>query len=437
LLIKLKSILPKGSIPLAIISGSTIILGFFREAVFAYYFGASSELDAFLAALTIPKIIVVQVTAISVAAILPYYVRAKSDTKNLLIKNWSSFLLFSLLLLTIMLSVFPTKLMFILAPGLPDDLKNKAGQWLRILLPYFFIMSLGSIFKIVLDSNKEFSLPALSKVIVLVSVILSCIVGAKKFGVRTLLIGFSIGAIIAFTLQYIKVNKYHKKLFVASPRHFDFKSIPIASVGLVLINTFFDQLYILFDRGFASTLSAGSISSLNYANALISAPAAIISTMLATTLFPVLAEYMASDKITEAYKLTFKWITLVVTFGGLISLLIIIFRYDIIRILFQRGEFDTNAVHLTASVLSVLPLMIVFSSSSAIINRLLFVYNEYKFIAILSIATAFLKFIFNYIFMKHFGIMGLALATVTISFFATLSRGFRSWHYFKMNRISV
>ena len=70
----LKGGIPKGAILLSVIALLNVLLGFAREGVTAYYFGTSAELDAFLVASTLPRLITTHAVQITVSIILPLYV---------------------------------------------------------------------------------------------------------------------------------------------------------------------------------------------------------------------------------------------------------------------------------------------------------------------------------------------------------------------------
>ena len=52
--------LPQGSMILIVVACIGVLLAYGREAVIAYYFGVTAELDAFLVALSLPQLIATQ-----------------------------------------------------------------------------------------------------------------------------------------------------------------------------------------------------------------------------------------------------------------------------------------------------------------------------------------------------------------------------------------
>ena len=153
----------KGALFLLVVTVLLALLGFVREAVFAYFFGTSAELDAFLIALTLPKLLVAQVATVSISVLLPMYVgrRESNETESAmtLVRTWIVALGGILAGVCILLGVFPRSAISLLAPGLSAEQVALAANWILWLLPYLLIAGLAGSLKVVLESRKQYAYP--------------------------------------------------------------------------------------------------------------------------------------------------------------------------------------------------------------------------------------------------------------------------------------
>lgn len=421
--------LPKGTIVLVGASFLTVVFGYFREATLAYFFGTSREFDAFLVGLVLPQIMAIQATNITVSVVLPVYVSYRhtdnADLASKLVDQWFWFMATLVATLCLLVAIFAGPIIKLIGPGLEIEMKVKAVYWMRLLLPYLCFMAISSCFKVVLDTHRLFTTPALSRTVVSGSVILSCILVGSRIGIAILPIGFVIGSGIAFALQWRSAwhcepglpIRLGKEVFISG-----WTQLPFRGTWMMSITAFTLQINILIDRAFASTLPVGSISALNYASILINVPVTIISTSLSTALFTTFAEMTVQKRGGEAFTMARKWLVFFII-GGMIPVsLLIIFRSEIVSLLLQRGQFDEESVKLVSGVLGFLALMVITSASSTILTKLLLAQKQWGIIAMIGILAMFLKIGFNMVFMKYMGLEGLALATVFVSLISTFLR---------------
>lgn len=416
----------KGALLLLVFTVFLAALGFVREAVFAYFFGTSAELDAFLIALTLPKLLAMQVTTVSVSVLLPVYVgRLELDDPagaTTLVRAWMVALGGILVGACLVLGIFPRSAVSLLAPGLSADQKAMAAYWIRQLLPYLLMLGLAGALKVVLDSHKKYSYPAGGRVIVAMSTIAVCLFGANKYGVGALPFGFVAGAAGSFGLQWWQARKVTPKLGSIRVRFEELLNLPWAALGWVFLQTVTGQLFTVFDRGFASLLPAGNISAINYANAAMAAPLSMSTAVLATVLFPVMAAMAARQEWRRAFSMTMKWVGIIVLGGGVGAVGLTIFRVEFIDLLFGRGAFDEEAIAVTSSIVGVLSFTLLTAGCSPLLNRLLLSFRLFRTVAVLAIGITALKLLLNYLLIGSYGVVGLAIASVVAGSVGVLIR---------------
>lgn len=408
--------LPKGSIALTLFTGLSVALGYVREGVFAYYYGTGAALDAFLAAFTLPKLLLALTTTVTVSALLPVYVgylrSGSPDRARNLVQQWFAVLVAVLCLVALVLGLAPETAMRLLAPGFDPALTADAGRLLRGLLPYTVAASAAAAYKVVLDSHQRFTAPAAARAVVTVLVIGAAVVAASRLGAWALVVGYGIGGVVMFAIHVAGARGISERPSLRSLRWPRLAGLPLSNVGWITLQMTLGQVYAIVDRIFASGLDTGSIAALNYATAIVTAPQNLVTSVLATVLFPVLAAKVAEGRTDAAIRETGKWVAVVCLTSAPLIGLMILFRVEIVSLLFRRGAFDAESTALVASVLTILPLTIAVGGSNALVNRLLLSQKAYRVTAGLAGVVGAAKVAMNALFVGPFGVAGLALASV-------------------------
>ena len=431
--------LPRGAVLLAGISVLSVVLGFAREAVIAFYFGASAQLDAFLVALSLPRLLGAQVGVLTTAVVLPRYIahreQGRPEVAAALMQHWTRFLLLAATVICVALALISGPLIGLIGPGLSEAARDDAAGWLRGLLPYLWLTIVAGGFKAVLDSHRRFASPAMAGALISLGVILACVLLTPIMNIGGLIWGFVGGALVAFAWQWLSANRVEKN--VLSLRRHSTASIrlPFSGAALMLANSVALQMSTLIDRAFASGLPEGSIAALNYASAIVSVPRTVVASALATALFPVLAAQVARRRADQAFKTAAKWAVVILVFGIVPVALLIVFRTEVIAVLFQRGAFDSRAAAVTAQAMALLPVMIIVNGMSVILARLLVALNRLALVAVAGIGGLLLKILFNSLLVGPLGLTGLVLATVLSGSLMLLARLVFAWRASRVDSV--
>ncbi len=315
-----------------------------------------------------------------------------------------------------------------MASGFDADQQARAAEWLRILLPYVWLVGTAGVFKVVLNSNDRFAVPALSNLLVSSAVVAFCALAAHTMGIGALAGGFLAGGAIVFLWQLLSARRFEPRLQSLAGFRRDI-ALPLAAGGAMVLHSVARQVDVVVDRAFASGLPDGSIAAYNYAHKLNSIPSTIVTSVLATALFPVLARMAARGNWTGALRTVRKWLTVLALLSAVPALVLVLFREQVVSIVFERGAFGNTGVEMTAAVLGVLPLMMVVSPISALFTQLLLAQRQNRVVAIIAIFTISLKICLNLFLVRTYGLVGLAAATLVASAAATVMRVFTAWKY--------
>jgi putative peptidoglycan lipid II flippase len=389
------------------------VVGLLREMLTAAYFGANVEMDSYIFATTIPFIFLAFVEGFLKAGFIPSYIKNRVNGSNeeasLLFSNTINVLLLLFVLVMALCYGFTHQIAVFFSPSEAVDVLIKNLLW--ILLPSIFFLGLSYMLSAILNSINKFAVPAFVPVINNIIVILLIISLHQIVGIYSVAIGFLAGAFLQITLLLPALKKSH----IRYTPQIDFRdkelrkvlltSIPI--IALVLI----EQCVFLATRYFSSSLDPGSASALNYASRIISLPITLFGTALITAAYPS-AIVLHAERQYEKYDLIVK--------TGLKSILLIfmpiafisvIYAPNIIRILFERGAFNSLATHMTATCLIYLSIGMIVSPIKEFIVKLFFSKSLIKIPLISSLFYLITFFISCLVLVPYLKYIGIAIAS--------------------------
>jgi len=167
----------------------------------------------------------------------------------------------------------------------------------------------------------------------------------------------------------------------------------------------------LVDRVLASGLTEGSISSLNFAARIIDLPSAIFTVSLVGAVYPAMAQ-LATEARSDDLRRTFGkslrmlWLVIIPAAVGLVVL-----REPVVRLLFERGAFDTAATQMTTLALAFYAPLLIATAGSALVGRVYFAMQDTLTPLKIGLLSILLNVVLNLILVRYLAHGGLALAT--------------------------
>lgn len=401
------------------------ILGYLRDAVFAWYFGAGHSSDAFIAAFRIPNLLrkLFGEGAISNAFIpvLTDYLTKDGKDEGLRLARSALFVLSILLAVLSIFGILLAPLIVkLIAPGFFDS-PGKIPLTItlaRIMFPYIFFIGLVALCMGILNVFGHFAAPALAPVLLNLAMICSVIFICPYLSNPVM--GLAIGVIIGGILQLIlQLPFLIRKGLILRPKgklfHPGLKKIggfmpPIIFGGAVY------QINVLVDGLLGSLLKEGSVSYLYFADRLVQFPLGIFAIAAATAVLPSLSRQAAINDV-EALKDTFGYavrLILFLTIPSMVGLLIL--REPIVALLFQRGEFSSLSTRLTAQALLYYATGLGAFSTVKIVAATFFALKDTRTPVIMALVSIVANIVFGIILMRPLAHGGLALATSLASF---------------------
>lgn len=346
-----------------IVGASTMasrIFGFIRDMVVAAFFGASLATDAFFVAFRIPNLLRRLIgegsLTVSFVPVFTEYLQKKSKEEALELANVAFTLLSIILVIISLLGVLLSPVIVtLIAPGFlktPEQF-TLAVFLNRLMFPYIFFMSLVALSMGILNSFRHFAAPALSPVVLNISLIIAALTLRDLFAepVIALAVGVMIGGILQLAMQWPFLVKYGLKIKFK----FNLKHPGIKQVAVLMLPAAFGaaiyQINVFVGTILASLLPTGSVSYLYFADRVMELPLGVFAIAIGTAALPSLSEHASQGNI-DQLKATMSFslrLMLFVTIPAMVGLMAL--NLPIISVLFQRGAFDVNAAVLTAQAL--------------------------------------------------------------------------------------
>lgn len=390
------------------------ILGFIRDVTLAYFLGATVALDAFLVAFKLPNLFRrLYAEGVLMQAIVPAITQEEKKGKSLerLLAELVGTLGSGFIIITILLFMFSPEIVKILAPGFSaDPLKfHLTTQLMRMTLPYLLWIALSSIYCAFLNAKQRFMLPA-SLPVVLNVIFLAVLISFGHSPSLVIVLAFSISVIGIVQLLFSAEGAYRQIPWQRPVLAFNALWIKEILVGFVPTVFAISVIYLgfLIDMLFASSLKAGSISSLYYSERLVVFPISLVGSALTTVLLPKwpLAQDIAAKENLLSQSLGYVFL------GGIPATLGLYFLSGpIIATLFYHGVFGIEDVVVTARCLAAFSLGVL---PFILIRVLCIPYfhagrKGYPFICA-SIAI-FVNILCDFVFIHALAEVGLALST--------------------------
>lgn len=350
----------KGITTAAIILGSasmvSAFLGIFRDRLLAGRFGAGDELDIYYAAFRIPDFVSMVLIMGSIsAALIPIfseYITKDKESAWKFFSNLFNVVISILIFVCLLLVIFAPQLISIITPGFSEDKKELVVILTRIMFLSPIILGTSNIISSVLQVFRRFFITSLSPIMYNLGIIIGIVFFVPKLGIVGLAWGVVLGAILHLLIQIsvlLKVGfKYYNIFDISDPglRRMIKLTIP-RSIGLAA-----GQINFFVVTAIASTLTSGSLAVFSLSESL-SRPFVILTGIaFSTAAFPHLTLSISKERkerFLDIFSKTFNKILISIV---PLSILLFIFREELVSFIFKVGKFGLLDSKLTAACLA-------------------------------------------------------------------------------------
>lgn len=345
---------------LATISGMTMLsrlTGLLRESLFARAFGASEYTDAFIVAFRIPNLLrrLFAEGAFSqafVPILSEYKNREGLEVSRTLVDHVANTLVWATLLTSLLGIAAAPILIYLIAHGLVANPKAFEASVLmtRIMFPYICCMSFVALAGGVLNTWREFKIPAFTPVLLNCSFIFASLVVADHMAepIYAMALAVFVGGLLQVGIQIPALMKigvlprlsWNPLAGLSDP---GVRRV-LKKMGPAVFAVSVAQISLMINTSIASQLAVGSISALSYADRLMEFPTALLGVALGTILLPSLSKANAEGDSAE-YASLLDWglrLNFLLALPAAIGLAAM--AEPLITTLFHYGKFDAHAV---------------------------------------------------------------------------------------------
>lgn len=390
------------------------VLGFVRDAVIAYEFGATGVTDAYSVAYQLPyslqAILGMAFVTVVVPVVTDYLLKKKEDEGWKVVSsmlNGTTLVLGSITVVGILLA---PQLVRLMAPGFDEETVKLTANLSRIMFPSIVFMGSGMLLTGVLNAGKIFAMPAFAPAFANIIIILTVVFFGNQYRIEGLAVGTLVGFIGFFLIQLPSLRKLKFRYHLIM----DLKNPVVRSMGLrvlpVCLSIAVNQILLALNRFFASSLAPGSITALDYADRLMNLPLGIFVAAISTAIFPLMAEEAAREDKAGFAKTINKGLGTVTIAMLPAAAGLILLRVPVVKILFERGAFNHSATLMTAEALAYFCLGLWFISVNTILTRAYYALKNIKAPLIFGVLSIVVNTILSYLLLPSLGHGGLALA---------------------------
>lgn len=392
-------------------------LGFIRDRVLASQFGAGDVLDAYYTAFRLPDLVYgfLVLGALS-AAFVPVFTELVTQEKKeeawRLTSGVLHTTLFSIGCFSVLGILFASAITDFLAPGFDTEKKELVTELTRIMLLAPFFLSASAVFGGVLVSFKQFAAYSFAPVFYNIGIIFGALFLAPMFGSDGLAWGVVLGSFFHLGIQYPAMHRagfrYQWGLISAwkdeNVRRVLKLMVP-RSLGMAV-----NQVSLLVMTIFASTLVSGSLAAFTLANNIQSVPLGLFGIAFSLAVFPALASFAAKKKDKDFFLMFAETGRKILFFVVPLSIFIIIFRAQCVRVILGSGNFDWQDTIATFEVLKFLAISLFAQSLIPLFARAFFALQNTKTPLYIALISEAIHIALIPLLLPYYQVQGLAIA---------------------------
>ncbi|WP_118179623.1 murein biosynthesis integral membrane protein MurJ [Paraburkholderia phosphatilytica] len=408
------------------VSGFTLlsrVTGLARETLIARAFGASQYTDAFYVAFRIPNLLRrISAEGAFSQAFVPILAEFKNqqghDATKALVDATSTVLAWALAVLSLLGIAGASWVVWVIAGGLRSDGQAfpLAVHMTRIMFPYIVFISLTSLASGVLNTYKNFSMPAFAPVLLNVAFIIAAVFVAPHVKQPVLALAWAViaGGVLQFAVQLPALKKIDMiPRFGLDPAralaHRGVKRV-LAKMVPSMFAVSVAQISLIINTNIASHIGPGAVSWINYADRLMEFPTALLGVALGTILLPSLSRAHV-DADPHEYSSLLDWglrVTFLLAAPSAIALFF--FAEPLTATLFHYGRFTGEAVVMVSRALSAYGVGLIGLILIKILAPGFYAKQDIKTPVKIAVGVLIVTQICNYIFVPIFAHAGLTLS---------------------------
>lgn len=419
------------------------VLGVVRQRfLFTIFYGEALRLqaDAFQVAFRIPDFLFqLLVAGVLSATFIPVYTRVfHSDRTKAqhLVNRLITLLGFAYIVFAIIVGIFAPQILRIMTGSkftLPQVIL--AAQMTRVMLFSTFFLLLSNFLSGILQSNKQFILPALSPVMYNLGIIAGIVFFTPTLGIYGPALGVVLGSVIHFLIQYPVAKKfgfsYKPDISLKDPNVKEVSTLMIPRGATLTTNYVEDFVGLYVVTSIGNTL----VLIYNSAYQLAAAPIRLFGVSIAQAALPFLSLKAKEDDMKGFTLLVIQTLHQIAFFMFPIGALLLVLRIPIVRLVYGARQLPWADTVLMGRLVAIYSLSIASLAMTHVVLRAYYALKETKipFICATISMTINIAIMVLGTFVFGFGILTVAMGpsvAAVVELLLLLVLLFRKVHYF-------
>lgn len=361
------------------------LAGVVRDRLLSGAFGAGPELDAYYAAFRAPDFIYnLFVLGAITAGFIPVFTKFLADGErgNEAANDLASSLLTLLGLVLLALSalgiLFAGKIVPFLTPGFGVEQRDLAVGLTRVMFLSPVFLGLSSVLGGILQTHRRFLVYALAPIAYNVGIIAGIVTLAPTLGIEGVAVGVAAGSFLHFAVQLVACRglgyRYRPRLAFADEGIREIGRLMLPRTATLAVS----QVNLLMLTGIASTVGVGGLAVFSLANNLQSFPVGVLGISFAVAAFPLISELAAQGKNDEFVAAFAKTVRTVLFLVIPATVLLLLLRAQIVRVVLGTGRFDWKDTVDTADTLSFFTLSLFAQALLPLVARAFFAIRDMR-----------------------------------------------------------
>jgi putative peptidoglycan lipid II flippase len=424
-----------GIVSLAVMASR--VLGLVRDQVFAIFFGAGLQYDAFLTAFRIPNLLrdLFAEGALSAAFVTTFthVLQTKGEQEALRLSNRVATLVTLVIVVISLIGWwYAPAIVRVLAPGF-YDVPGKAEltiQLTRIMIPFLLLVALAAQAMGMLNARGRFGIPALASAFfnvgsIVGGLLLGFVVGPAigLSAIEGMAYGTLIGGFLQFAVQWPSLIRagfsYRPMISISDPGVRQIFSL----MGPAIIGTAAVQVNVFVNTNFASSIidpasgsvANGPVSWLSYAFRFMQFPIGVFGVAIATAALPPLSRSSAQADYQEfrqtlAHSLALVFLLCIPSAVGLAVL-----GRPIIALIFEHGRFTAFDTIQTANALAAYAVGLAGYAAVKVLSPAFYALGDARTPMLISLGSIAVNYVINSLLVGPFGHVGLAFSTSAVA----------------------
>ncbi len=366
-------------------------LGFFRDIIFAQFFGTGTMADIYFQVFGLVTLIFTGIgVALSTLVIKNINKPENLGQERAYVSHFLKKSFVWLIVTSVLMALFAKQIVNIILPGLNQADFATAIKLFYIMIPSLIFVVIAYIISGVLQNERAFFITSVMSLPYNMLIILTL----YTFDVSIITIGV-VTTIGWFLHILILLPSFYKKQYtlISKDKYSNHSDKNIEIMWIFISNMMF-QLCFYIDRAFVSE-SVGMASTFNYASTLFVTISSVFVVAMSTVIFPAISKNYEEGNIGYVNDLL-RYIISTMTAIFLPFLMVVsVFGSDIIRLLYERGSFTAESTMSVSIMFFIYSLGILGYVSQELFNKILYLAGKYNYPVIGTLAIILINTICN------------------------------------------